>query len=392
MISNRTKIYKSLGILFFLLFPFIYPLGLDGFSISKNLIIGWELVAMFSLIMLCRKGFKFSGYLKCIALYQLLMLAITIIEVGHIGEGLKKLFVFPFACLLVDMWAKKNPKLLLKGLLYILFLEELVTFALWTVPIFGEGHYFVGIRTDLPVIGFLAIFVALICIYLRLKNTQIAAYCTIILVIASIFRSQVSTGIMGLIIFLVLIIFIRFKLLERFVQFCDNKKLIPIGIVMNIAFVFFGVQTRFSYVITQFLGESIYLNGRTVIWEAALAYIAKKPIFGYGVYGVYIPVSWGVSLNYCHTETLQLLLDGGIVLVVAFLLITYQVGKGIDSCEDYFMRKVATICLFCCFIMMITEVFTFYMWFWVLITVMANLKEFEKLVPVDRMENRNARN
>lgn len=379
MYSQKTSIYKSGLFFFFIVFPFIYPLGLDSFGITKTMIIGWELIAMVSLIAMCRKGYRLSKYMLAVAVYHLMMLAITVIEVGHIGDGLKKLFVFPFACIAIDLWSKKNPKLLLKGILYILFLEELFTFLLWNVSAFGEGHYFVGIRTDFPVIGFLAIFVAFLCLYIKLKNTRTVAILTLLLVIFSIFRSGVSTGLVGLAILAALLILIRFKLLERFVQLCDNKKLIPIGIVLNILFVFFGAQTYFSTIITQILDESIRLNGRTIIWENALAYIAQKPYFGYGVYGVYVPVAWGVSFNYLHTESLQLLLDGGVALTVCFLIIVFNIGKGIDICEDYFMRKLATMCLFCCFIMMITEVFTFYMWFWVLITLMANLTEFEGL-------------
>ena len=383
MYSQKTSIYKNGIIFFFIVFPFIYPLGLDAFGITKTMIIGWELIAMVSLIAMCRKGYRLSKYMLAISVYQLMMIAITVIEVGHIGDGLKKLFVFPFACIAIDLWSKKNPRLLLKGILYILFFEELFTFLLWNVSAFGEGHYFVGIRTDFPVIGFLAIFVALLCLYLKLKNTRTIAILTLLLVIYSIFRSSVSTGLVGLTILMILLILIRFKLLERFVQFCDNKKLIPIGIALNIAFIFFGVQTYFSTIITQILGERISLNGRTLIWESALSYIARKPYFGYGAYGVYVPVAWGGSFNYVHTESLQLLLDGGVALTVCFLIIVFSTGKGIDICKDYFMRKLATICLFCCFIMMITEVFTFYMWFWVLITLMANLKEFERLKPIN---------
>lgn len=385
MTGNRTNIYKNGFILFFIVFPFVYPLGLDLIGFTKYIIIGWELMAMFCLLAMCRKGIHLSKYMWSIIIYQVVMLAITLGEVGSIGEGLKKLFVFPFACLAIDIWCKKNPKLLIKGLLYILFVEELLTLLLWNVSVFGEGRYFVGIRTDFPVIGFLSIFVALIAIYLRIKNTRLVAFATIILVINSIFRSNVSTGIVGLALFLVLLVFIRFRLLERFVRFCDNKKLIPIGIAANIAFIFFGVQTYFAPFITQILGESMRLNGRTLIWESALLYILRKPYFGYGVYGVYVPVAWGTSYNYIHTETLQLLLDGGIALCICFLLIVLRVSQGVDSCEDYYMRKVATICFFCCFIMMISEVFTFYMWFFVLITLMANLKEFEKCVPKDRI-------
>ena len=345
--------------------------------------ISWELLAIFFLLVLYIKNFSSSNFMLAFALFQFAMIVITLFEIGGIGQGLKKLFVYPFACVVIDLWSKKNPGLLLKGLLYVLFFEELLNTILWNFNLFAEGVYFVGIRTAFPVIGFLTVFVAFLCIYLRIPNTRYISYISVFLVVLSILRAKVSTGIVGLIVLFFMIIFIRFKLFEKLVNFCDNKKLIPVGILINVAVVFFGAQERFSFFITQFLGESIYMNGRTVIWSSALSYISKKPILGYGVYGVYFPVSWG-SLNYCHTQSLQLLLDGGIVLLILFLCLIFFVGKGIDSCEDYSIRKVATICLFCCFIMMIAEVFTFYMWFFILITIMSNLKEYEKLKQVSR--------
>ena len=77
MYSKKTSLYKSGCIFFFIIFPFIYPLGLASFAITKTMMVGWELIAMISLIMMCRKGYKSSRFIRAVAYYQFMMLAIT---------------------------------------------------------------------------------------------------------------------------------------------------------------------------------------------------------------------------------------------------------------------------------------------------------------------------
>ncbi|MDQ1143766.1 O-antigen ligase [Bacillus sp. SORGH_AS 510] len=376
------KIYRSRALLFFLLFPYIYPIGLDAIPVFKILFIIWGLVSMVCVVYLYFfRGFVVRLYPALIIVFHFFLLIITLYINGDIPAGLKKLFLFPCAVLLCDLWCRKNPKLLLKTMLDVFFFEQIFNLLFWNVKIFENDQFLLGIRTDFPIVGFLTIYVALLCRYLKIGGTKYKAYIAIVASILSIFLAWVSTGIVALLLLFALLVMIRFRWFERLLNFCDNTKLIPLGIFLNYGFVFSSTSNIFSGFITSFLGESTDLNGRGIIWKLTLRAVAESPWLGYGVYGIYIemPEWWGVSYNYVHTQSLQLLIDGGIVALVCFLLILIVIGKEINRGQDYFIKKLSTIVLFACMIMMIPEVITNYCWSFVLLTLLADSKVFAQL-------------
>ncbi|MGN1203386.1 MAG: O-antigen ligase family protein [Eubacterium sp.] len=313
-------------------------------------------------------------------LYHVLLILITILGDAGISDGLKKMFMFPCACLLCDAWMRKNPHILLKTVMDIMFIEEVLNMLLWNVKAFGGTNFLLGIRTDFPMVGFLAVFVALMCINLKLPKTKYRAYITIALAAASILRAWVSTGVAALLVFAVFFVFITRKKFAKTItaRICSNKILIPVGVFLNIAIVFFKWQDKFEKYITQYLGETMTLNGRTFIWEQAINAFHDSPIWGYGAYGYYVETFW-TKLNYVHNQMLQLFLDGGLVLAIVFLVWLVIIGLSIGKCKDEYIRQIATAVLFANLLIMIAEAPTAYSVFFILITIMAHTDQLVML-------------
>jgi O-antigen ligase len=96
-------------------------------------------------------------------------------------------------------------------------------------------------------------------------------------------------------------------------------------VALNIVFVFIVVAQSygneiFQYIVVQLLGKNLEFSGRIYIWAEAIKVWLKNPIVGIGVggggNGVYFMGHW----HGAHNMYLQILVDGGILSLLFFLL------------------------------------------------------------------------
>lgn len=89
------------------------------------------------------------------------------------------------------------------------------------------------------------------------------------------------------------------------------------------------------------LEKDITLSGRTFLWEQAFAYIAQKPLFGWGGYflnGIFV---LGRDLYYpCHTQYLQMIIDGGMVLFASYVALIIHL---FSIMKKYYEKKSAYV-------------------------------------------------
>lgn len=88
--------------------------------------------------------------------------------------------------------------------------------------------------------------------------------------------------------------------------------------------VIFRLQDLGSFVIRDVLGRSTTFSGRTLIWDQALTELANGAhwVFGYGMdHALSVSMPEGLLVFYPHNEVLQLLLAGGVLLLVACIVL-----------------------------------------------------------------------
>lgn len=360
---------------FLLIFPFIYPLGIDTIPFFKQAIIIWQVLSV--LILFLRAHFKIkkstlkNKTLICVLLFHIAMFIITLFSTGGIDEGFRKIFIYPFSYIVALIYFQKNRNLFLSITVRIIWFEELINLILWNNTSLFNG-YFLGIRTYFPIFGILVFYISFLCLHYSIKNTKFFAYTSVIMAIISVALASVSTGIVVYLVLFVLFIMVKNKKFEKVLNFCDNKKLVPIALFINIAIVFLNAISIFSKIISDVLGESLTLTGRTYLWTKAIQEIRLSPFFGYGVYGKYVQLDyWNNALNYMHNELLQILMDGGVLLLFIFILIIISIIKAIDEKVDYKVKKIETGLLFSLLIISITEVPTAYSVFYFIIGIMS---------------------
>lgn len=119
-----------------------------------------------------------------------------------------------------------------------------------------------------------------------------------------------------------------------------GKKYVTLYVVMNVLLFFVIAKLGLALNI-----GGLSLNGRGFIWEKAIENFLKSPIWGYGVHGTLIQVFWskwngdGSGMNYMHNQLLQVANDGGLILLVLYVLMIYTVMDSIDRIPNKRIQK-----------------------------------------------------
>ena len=146
---------------------------------------------------------------------------------------------------------------------------------------------------------------------------------------------------------------------------------------------FFLLLYIFNYRFS-FRGMPTTFNGRTTIWQSAIALALQNPIFGYGASGTKIQVYWSAwqankaGMFYAHSEMLQKMLDGGIVLLALFAVVLLSHIAHLNEIKSRKLLSFSNLCVFTILITMIFESPTEYHYIFIFLSVLAYLPEIEK--------------
>ena len=325
--------------LFFLLFPFFNPNALryiPELTVIYSLIQIWKLIACCIIIALYLFRGKLSKIVLLILLWECISIGTSLLNrVSDLRPITNALMVVSLAMvteLSVKYGMVKYYRTLLKiisvlviiNLFFcLLYPSGLVMASLYTNT--RNPMYFLGI--DNGMIGNLLPFLFLICIFCfcdknSTKGTRIFIVANSISVITIIIVGS-ATGLF------VLIINIIFTVLFTILQ----KRKIPYRIALIVYFILFLIiiilqsNNIILSTIAELFGRSGTFTGRSLLWAAALEEIARRPFLGYGYTGGNIAM-WGGSYS-SHNMFLEMMIQGGVIYFVVFIIITYIAIKRI---------------------------------------------------------------
>ena len=380
--------YNSIDVfLYLILIPFLYPRGFaEYFSIFKTVFDLWLLVAMAFIFLLflyqtIRKQTVLRPCLFFILLYYLIFIGITFAVQGSVTEGVQKLFVAPILCLFSIMCLEDHKKSFLRcvsNIMIVNFILNLTLFNQLLFPAFFSENLhilFLGHVQVVAPLGILGVYIS----YLLYRMDRQEKYKAILfgfLSIANMLYARTSAALIVLSIFALGWLLIRvFKL--RLVFCLDPRIYVLIYILLNMGLIYFATIYRdMAHMFT----VDMTLNGRVFIWESALELIEEQPIIGYGAYGVLMNMFWhaiGVGMNYAHNEILQRLMDGGVVLLIAFFLLLLSYIKPIRRLKhDKSFMSMANLCLIAMLFVMIFESLTEYYYIFIFLSLLVFAPEF----------------
>lgn len=107
--------------------------------------------------------------------------------------------------------------------------------------------------------------------------------------------------------------------------------------------------------------------------------VYQTPFIGYGVQGAGITVEWSAgSMNYAHSQWMQNLLDGGIILSASFVLMILSLLVLVNSIEDNAIFYILSIMLINYLVIMIVDSVSYYPFFILLTAVIVHYSETQR--------------
>ena len=188
---------------------------------------------------------------------------------------------------------------------------------------FGEVIYFMGIRTRINDVAYIAIAIFLVNCYYKNRFSKTMLAVGFVSLVSFIFLEWVSTGLVS-IAFMAIIIILAQKYADAYRSI--NKFIFIAPVIICFLVMIFNIQERFSWLIVDILGEDLTLNGRTMIWGSVLNQLRGSDwIIGMGLNNG-LTFTVGVhETGATHNQFLAILVNYGIVGLVAFLSMALSV-------------------------------------------------------------------
>lgn len=218
----------------------------------------------------------------------------------------------------------------------------------------GDGDFhFLGIKVSITTYVYPAMALGILN---RVMGEKKKFILILTLSIFNILYSNVSTGIVALII--IAISFLLFRFMKKNIKIIHS---LIISLIANIFVVFLGAQRYFSNFIVNVLHKSVSLTGRVDIWNVAVEIIKNQNflrlIFGNGIFNNGAFVYIGHTYWAAHNLWLQYLYQFGIVGMIIFIVFIISFGKNKSSNNTVF--SVSNCLISCiCFAILVTTMTT----------------------------------
>ena len=365
-LESLEKLLLNSNIVIILSFlSFLKPLSLYYFNAINSIYNMW--MALTGLL-ICIVYFKkyvikkiVSGIQKEIILFMSVLLISTIFGTRNFSSYIKTYFKWLAISFYTEMLIKNNLEGLLKNLSNIIFGYIIINMI--SVLVFPNGIanpdgltpvFFLGndnTTTLTLVLG--TLFIILKSYYFH-RKLDIMSIVSIILVTALYIRNWSVTALIStcILIWYMLFLYKRNKKQKIF----NYQNYILIGILLFLAIVVFRIQNNFKDIIETTLHKSVNFTGRTQIWDNCINYIKQNPLLGLGVDEFEIRLK-NIGIFHAHCMYLNVLLEGGIIAIIAFYNIFLSIARKIKKSENCEIKNIISIAFLIYFISGLVEVY-----------------------------------
>ncbi len=231
--------------------------------------------------------------------------------------------------------------------------------------------YFLGIKNGFIEWAILLFTCGLIVCYQKPgRKIKRQLLCQLMMISFCVLTVRSSTGIITWVLYL-LCLFLGISRRHRF--FCFYK-VFPVLIFIYFGIVVFRIQEKFEVIFRMLFHKSASFTGRTITWDAAIEYIGKNPIWGYGIRRIEVIQTASGRGYSAHNFFLYVLLCGGIFTFIVIAAMIFMFVHNSYLYRNEVIQKVLTISLIAFFFATLTESGIYSAKWFVLFAMFGNLK------------------
>lgn len=372
----KLKISKNKLYYLFVVFAFLFPRGFSELNQTYHTVAALSvwLAVVLILVKECLSkviNIKFNLRECLIALYFVLAFLITFWNRGIISSGLQQIFAVPALCIFIISNMRKQPKVLLEVFIFV-FTINFILNAIFTIIKFkfGEHLTFLGHVQVISQLGVAAIFISVLY-WLLFKINKKRVKILIVITLLTMFTTDADSAVLSALALCISYITYKWKLYHLF-DFRTELYLVGM-IILNLLIVYMTSINRNII-------PNLDFSGRRFVWESALLNITKSFWFGYGIDGILLNTFWTKGgFNYAHNQILQNMIDGGIVLTIAFWVMIIAFISRIRFIEQKQYRVLANAALLTLFFIMIFDSTTLYCYMYIILAIVYVVPSLERI-------------
>lgn len=334
--------FNGIDILFFglriltIIFLLVYNFFCKNYYSSS-----FKLITIFFAWLLCVTSFRNLDVLYALKMLSIPYLVVLFLE--HFKNSSKVILV-------LSSW-----EYILLGLL-ILDLMSMVLFpyGLYNTQIYSQ-NWFLGYKTArLEYILPLCIIEAFISVW-KYNKLKVKSYFIFFISIICLAYSQATAAFAAMCVVLLILVWANIArnghIIKKILKLVlDYKILIPVFGILNVLTISIQNSDFIQFIVTQIFNKDATLSTRTVIWERSLDLIEKNWMTGLGfLSGEEYQTMLG-SLYYSspHNMILSILMTGGVIGLVIYLLVIIFSWKGLKENADLLgiISSLGSVCLF----------------------------------------------
>lgn len=381
--SAHTVFQLNFPLFVILITPFFKPGSLEYIApLVDTLFEYWLAIVSVVIGFLYLAYGRMSKMMLAIIAFEATLTLSTILNAGdYYGLVVDIVRTIPF-CMLIEIGIKQNPKELIKALAAVLGTECLINSI--TILAFPNGMYendsIIGwyhtenyfLAYDNIHIMYLLPFLTNLWLYrtYRKKSAALTAV-WMLLFSATVYVTWSATSVVVITVFLIIFLFSEFRLMKKIIEL---KKYLVLIIAAFVGIILLRRQEFFANFIVDFLGKDLTLSGRTDIWDNALYWFEKHPIFGNGIQTIEV-VYRAIGAPHAHNYILQILYQSGIMGLVCFAVILFLLFKPLRHAKGKEYGYILSAALFIYLVLFQVEVYiSVMMGFWGSVVMAYNIK------------------
>lgn len=357
--QNKKLLIKKINILYtILILPFLQPLMFKEYKSMDDIYIMLKIISSICIILIfCFKflkgKIKITKFTGITFLYLSILFISTILNKASINRCISYILPIFSLYLLGEIWIDYDMKVFLNIIGNILSMYIVINLITVIVSPMLNGfseklmakYFFLGednrfIFVMLPLMSILGIYDYLYKNKISQKTKLVYLICLITLT----YRWSVSAMVAILLLGLLNNLMIKHK--NNLYKYFNIKYIYIVLLLIYIAIVVFKLQYKLLDVFELMFNKRQTIESRYMLWEWCFSYISKKPILGYGIEEILVLKS-KFLVNHCHNMFFQITYETGILGLISYLLLFYELGKKImNSKNNKNIAKYSTIIIF----------------------------------------------
>ncbi|EOU1682983.1 O-antigen ligase family protein [Clostridium perfringens] len=327
--KEKKIVINKITIISFICFIFYFkPFYVTYYNITSiNEFYVWGLRILFIVgIILYLSSKRISNLIIILSLFYCVKIISTLLNNGDVMVVISEIYTTLGACILIELFSRKNFIYFLKGLRNAMFILMIISTLTTLYNPYGFNTIYDKVYFQRPgnqLASFMIIVLFISVLYSKIKFGKKLTLFNICLILSSFFIAINVRSASGIVAVTTFFIYLVINDKNKIIKLVNIKNVFLVYTVFYLSIIVFKLQEVFSEIIVGILGKDLTFTGRTILWDSAKEIISKNLYLGIGTQSstnlIYDPGS--CSYLSTHNQILQLLVENGFISLIMFFAI-----------------------------------------------------------------------